>query len=326
LRRLAEKLDGTGLPSIGGALREMQLAPLHAAVRGLAESGSLRRLTELGAARAVAAHKATGHAAKATGRAAKAAHPTAPVATPKQTEALVAEAATAVEQMLHALVDLSGATGDVAAATARFRLGLEAALDLPKLVGVERLRAGLTDSSTWVAIFGRLAGEAIASVADPDGTGSGAAVDELQLGPVLANVFRDLGQDEAAAWRLVALIRLLRQLPLPSSVADQPPDDRPAALIRALVADEAVRAYIRVNVWEGVNWFHRESFEQVLWWMLALDALEALAGKTRSMAKVTARVVEADRLTAALARAGEASGYQLGKLEAAAAELDTAGS
>jgi hypothetical protein len=304
----------------------MQLAPLHAAVRGLAENGSLRRLTELGTARAVAARKAAGGAAKATGRAAKPAHPTAPVATPKQTEALVAEAAAAAERMLHTLVDLSGATGDVAAATARFRLGLEAALELPRLVGVEPLRAGLTDPSTWVALFGRLAGEAIASVADPDDTGSGTAIDELQLGPVLANVFRDLGQDEAAAWRLVALIRLLRRLPLPSSVADQPPHDRSAALVRALVADEAVRTYIRVNLWEGVSWFHRESFEQVLWWMLAFDALEALAGKTRSKARVTARVAEADRLTAALARAGEASGYQLGKLEAAAAELDTADS
>jgi glycosidase len=329
LRRLAEKLDGAGLPSVGGALREMQLAPLHAAVRGLAENGSLRRLTELGAARAVAASgaarpaKAAGRTAKAAGHEAKPAHPTAPVATPEQTEALVAEAAAAVERTLHALVDLSGSTGDVAAATARFRLGLKAALELPKLVGVKRLHAGLTDPSTWVALFGRLAGEAIASVADPDEADSGAAIDELQLGPVLANVFRDLGQDEAAAWRLVALIRLLRRLPLPSSVADRPPADRPTALVRALVADEAVRPYIRVNFWEGVSWFHRESFEQVLWWMLVLDALAALAGKTRSTAKVKARVAEADRLTAALARAGEASGYQLGKLEEAAAEAGT---
>jgi hypothetical protein len=236
---------------------------------------------------------------------------------------LIAEAAAAIERTLHALIDLSGSTGDVAAATARFRLGLKAALELPKLVGVKRLHAGLTDPSTWVALFGRLAGEAIASVADPDEADSGAAIDELQLGPVLANVFRDLGQDEAAAWRLVALIRLLRRLPLPSSVADRPPDDRSAALVRALVADEAVRTYIRVNLWEGVSWFHRESFEQVLWWMLVLDALGALAGKTRSTAKVKARVAEADRLTAALARAGEASGYQLGKLEEAAAEAGT---
>ncbi len=320
LARLAERLGGAGVASIAASLREMQLAPLHAAVRGLAENGSLRRLTEIGAARAEAAcHKP--HRGKKTAAA-------PPVATPEEIDALLAETAVAVERMLHALVEVAGATGDAAAATAGFRLGAEAALMLPGLPGVPaiaRLCAGLTDPSTWVAIFGRLAGEAIATVADPDGSRGGSALDELQLGPVLANVFRDLGQDEAAAWRLVALIRLLRQLPLPGSVAALPPADRPAALVRALVADEAVRPYIRVNVWEGVSWFHRESFEQLLWWMLALDALGAAEDGTLGAAGVAARLAEADRLTAILARAGETSGYQLNKLEDAAAESGTAG-
>ena len=89
-------------------------------------------------------------------------------------------------------------------------------------------------------------------------------------------MFIELGLDDGAAWRLVALIRMLGRLPLPSSVASRPASDRAPALVRALVADESVRPYIRVNVWEGVNWFNRESFAQVLWWMLALDALDAL--------------------------------------------------
>jgi glycosidase len=332
LARLAERLEGAGVASIAAALREMQLAPLHAAVRGLAENGSLRRLTEIGAARAEAACRKPGRARKkATTGAGAALRPAAPAAstatstpadTPQQTETLLGESTAAAKRMLQALVDVAGASGDVAAATAAFRLGAEAALRLPGLPGVPgvgRLCAGLTDPSTWVALFGRLAGEAIAAVADPDGSPGGSAVDELQLGPVLANVFRDLGQDEAAAWRLVALLRLLRQLPLPSSVAALPAAARPAALVRALVADEAVRPYIQVNVWEGVSWFHRESFDRLLWWMLALDALGAAEDRTLSAAEVAARLAEADRLTAVLARAGEASGYQLDKLEDAAA-------
>ena len=154
----------------------------------------------------------------------------------------------------------------------------------------------------------------------------GSPIEDLQLSPVIANVFRELGLDEAAAWKLVALIRLLARLPLPNSVAGIPAGDRAATLVRALLADEAVRPYIRVNAWEGVSWFHRESFEQILWWMLALDSLEAVAdadlaaaGKGGSAA-LKARLAEADRLTAVLARAGEASGYRVDKLEAAAAE------
>jgi glycosidase len=335
LARLAERLGGAGVASVAAALREMQLAPLHAAVRGLArtgEGGALARLTEIGAARAEAACRKPGRgrkkAAAGAGAAAGAAlRPAAPAAstaaaTPEEIETLLAGSTAAVERMLRTLVEVAGGTGDVAAATAKFRLGAEAALMLPGLPGVPgvtRLCAGLTDRATWVALFGRLAGEAIAAVADPDGSSGGFAVDELQLGPVLANVFRDLGQDEAAAWRLVALIRLLRALPLPSSVATLPAADRAPALVRALVADEAVRPYIRVNVWEGVSWFHRESFDQLLWWMLALDALGAAEDRTLSAAKTAARLTEAARLTSILGRAGEASGYQLDKLEGAAA-------
>jgi len=112
----------------------------------------------------------------------------------------------------------------------------------------------------------------------------------------------------------------LRRLPLPSSVAVLPAADRAPALVRSLLADEAVRPYIRVNAWEGVSWFHRESFEQILWWMLALDSLAAVADASLTPAALDARLAEADRLTAVLARAGEASGYQVDKLEAAAAE------
>jgi glycosidase len=354
LARLAERLGGAGVASVAAALREMHLAPLHDAVRalvGAGEGGALARLTEIGVARAELAcptrrrgkkKAAAGAAAAGAATAARAAGTevasraagteagaaTTAAATPEAVETLLAGTTAAVGRMLHVLVEVAGGTGDVAAAAAAFRLGVEAALELPGLAGptgVSRLCTGLTDPSTWVALFGRLAGEAIAAVADPDGSRGGSAVDELQLGSVLANVFRDLGQDEATAWRLVALLRLLRQLPLPSSVAALPPADRPAALARALVVDEAVRPYIQVNVWEGVSWFHRESFDQLLWWMLALDALGAAEDRTLSAAETAARLAEADRLTAILARAGEACGYQLDRLEDAAAAAGIAG-
>src|ERR1035437_6359754 len=112
------------------------------------------------------------------------------------------------------------------------------------------------------------------AVAGGSGEGArGSPIEELQLGPIIANVFRELGLDEAAAWKQVALIRLLRRLPLTNSVAALPAAERAPALARALPADGAVRPYIRVNAWEGVSCFHRESFEQVLWGMLAIDSL-----------------------------------------------------
>ena len=321
LSRLAERLGGAGVASVASALRDMQLAPLHDAVRALARpdgGGALPRFAEIGATRAEAACRKPGRGKKAEAGVAaptRTAPTTSIPTTPEKTEALLAEASTSLERILQALVAVTGATGNVAAATATFRLRAEAAIALPERAGSQRLCAHLAESSTWAALFGLLVGEAIESVADPDGSGGSAAVDELQLGPVFASIFRQLGHDDAAAWRLVGLVRLLRHLPLPSSVAKLAPADRAPALVRAFVADEAVRPYLQVNVWEGVSWFNRESFEQLLWWMLTLDTLAAGADKSLAKARLAARLIEADRLTATIARAGEACSYQLDKLE-----------
>ncbi len=321
LRRLAERLGGAGVPSIGSALREMQLAPLHAAVRALAESGALRRLIQLGVARGVG----SGGKPKAAVSPALIPGPTPATIVPP-TAAEVAgyldDIEASVGLVLAALVEVTAASGDVTAAKTSFRAAVDAAMRLP-VAAAERLRAGLAEPETWAALFGHLVSEAMTEVAATErsavGAGAGPSpIEELQLGPIIANVFRELGLDEAAAWKQVALIRLLRRLPLPSSVADLPAADRAPALVRALLADEAVRPYIRVNAWEGVSWFHRESFEQILWWMLALDSLAAVADKSLTPAKLAARLAEADRLTAVLAHAGESSGYQVDKLEPAA--------
>jgi hypothetical protein len=195
---------------------------------------------------------------------------------------------------------------------------MDAALRLPGL-GNEKLNRGLLDDWIWVALIGRLVSTSISAVAEPaDADGSGATMEELQLGSILAGVFGDLGLDDGAAWRLVAVIRMLGHLPLPSSVAGLAAAERAPAIVRALVADESVRPYIRVNVWEGVSWFNRESFGNVLWWMLALDAVEAMAMEHGTPARVAQRLKATDRVTTTLARAAKDCGYQLDKLEAAA--------
>jgi hypothetical protein len=252
---------------------------------------------------------------------------------------LVDEVVERVGQAIRAAADYTGSKADVDEIAASFRRRLTAALALPETRDKE-LCAGLVDSWTWVALFGRLIAESLVAAVEtapeeaaPAGSpasketatlrtarGSVAVVqvpagtpvfDSLELAPVLAGVFRDLGLDEGASWRLVGLIRMLRTLPLPSSAAALPVRDRPAAMVRALLAGDAARAYMGVNIWEDVTWFNRESFSHVLWWMFALEALAAEG-------RVAARLTEARKLTKALAKAAERSGYQLDKLEAAA--------
>ena len=76
---------------------------------------------------------------------------------------------------------------------ADFRAGLEAAMPLPAPRPRTALCAGLTDDWTWIAIIGRLVSRAIISAIVEPGGGTGESIDELQLGPVIAGIFRDLG-------------------------------------------------------------------------------------------------------------------------------------
>ena len=334
LGKLADKLNGAGVPNVAAALRDMHLRPLHDAVRGLTEDGTLRRLTAIGAARAAAACPGAepvdlglhGPGAARTGGSGTAAVTQPGFAIPAEAQSaaevtdgqlveLLDDAQSHVLRALRAVADVTAAAGDVEAAALEFRRGLEAAMTLPAL-GDAPLCAGLSDDWTWAALIGRLVSRSISTIVEPGG-GTGEAIDELQLGPVIAAIFGDLGLDEGGAWRLVALIRLLRQLPLPSSVAGLAAAEQAPALARALIADASVRPYIRVNVWEGVSWFNRESFAQVLWWMLALDALDALV-VAQTAAQTAKRRAAAGKLTATLAKAADACGYQLDNLEDAA--------
>jgi hypothetical protein len=62
-----------------------------------------------------------------------------------------------------------------------------------------------------------------------------------------------------------------------SAAAAAAPAGEPALLLGAWLEDADLRRFIRVNRWEGVAWFERESFDELLGWAVVLDAIEAAA-------------------------------------------------
>jgi len=138
--------------SIAGALREVQLAPLHAAVRSLAEDGTLARLTAIGTARAELACRKPGRGKKKTAAgaetAARAASASAGAsagaeagATPRRWRRCWPAPQSRSSRCSTSSSEVAGGPGDVAAATAAFRLGAQAALELPELADGPASRA-----------------------------------------------------------------------------------------------------------------------------------------------------------------------------------------
>ncbi len=246
--RLAGRLGGRGVPSIEGALRELQLAPVHDALR-------------------------------------------AAIADPSPAT---------VEQLVAMVAEATGTVGDRAAVVERIEARaaraqpLIAAIDDPSQEAALRLWALLSP-------IGSLAAGA------PVGPTSRAWYEELRLAPVVADGLRGHGLDEASAWWAAERVRTLLDLPLPSNVGGRG-SGVALRLVDAWLAHPAVRPFIRVNAYEGVEWFHRESFDELVAWM---DRLDRISGASPVNARSTARP---SAMARRLAAAAEASGYRVDHL------------
>ena len=250
-RGLAERLGGRGVASLEGALRELQLAPVHDALRAVIDD------------------------------------PQRPT----------------VERFVAAVAESTGTTGDVAGTVDRVAASARASLPVVETIGDPSQEAALR---LWalLAPLGSLASGA------PVGSTSRAWFEELRLGPVVADALRARGLDEAAAWWAAERVRVLVDLPLPSQAGGRL-DDRAARLVEAWLENPAIRGFLRINAWDGVEWFHRESWAELITWA---DRLERVVTPIEERA---VRPVERSVVARQLLEAGEASGYRIDRLREA---------
>ena len=70
---------------------------------------------------------------------------------------------------------------------------------------------------------------------------------------------RPAASTRPAAWGAAERVRLLLDLPLPSTVGGKA-DGLPLRLVDAWLADPVVRSFLRINRWDDADWFNRESW------------------------------------------------------------------
>ncbi len=218
---------------------------------------------------------------------------------PSVEDALRAQQLEPVHRPLLALLDAKPA--DVPERYAAF---LDALADATGVAKDERTRRDLVD-----AAGAELAGSdepvlrawsllrRIGALADPAAGAAAAArtsrawFDELRMQPVVSRALRDDG-----------LLRTL--LALPDIASLETPRRRPQRLCALWFADDAVRAFLRVNRWDGAEWFHRETFEALTDWLVRLDAI----GRGEPAQP------EARRVARAMRRAAAVAGYRVDRL------------
>ncbi|NOZ06295.1 MAG: alpha-amylase [Chloroflexi bacterium] len=320
---LAAYLNGRGVPSMEEALQEVFLQPVHYPFKELVNADLFRRLME--------------------------AKQTDPAGDFESRRALLDEVEGKVTTLLSEIKRFTNGEGDVQATTRDIRHQLEVTLQLPVLEDrfaqadlpaetLERFRSAaqylqgrLDDSpATWGAMFGWLFVHSLGRVAGEAGFAqqSRSWIDEWLFGKIVAGVLRDLGLDEPASWRAVALIRLLTthgmKPPAPARGEDEaghaqirPPEPSAYQVLAGWLQDGDGQQFLQVNRYQGVLWFNQECLEELIWWGFLQAVVTTLAGRRRPARDAAEEIVACFGVVERLQEATANSGYRVEEMLAA---------
>jgi glycosidase len=289
--RLADYLNGRGVPSITEALDQLLLQPIQQPFREMVNADHLRWL----------------------------------LAQPADAERLQVTRRQ-LHNLLHAAQDIAGCNAEIEpliealdARAARLLAAPQPTTDIspePQQSGAaEDTPLGLPDDLATRAIkFIWLCVSELGKVCDEAGfeQRSRSWIDEWQLGKAINEALRGLGVADAEITRQLTLIKLLtmnsRWYVPPKTEDDTSSQTR--RVLSTLLADPDVQVYLHINRYRDVLWFNKESFEQLLNWLTWLAELQTAGADTLPPFSPTHIIV-------ALRQAEARSDYQVEKLLAA---------
>ncbi|MBU0702893.1 MAG: alpha-amylase [Chloroflexi bacterium] len=282
--QLTAYLDGRGVPDITEALQEIFLQPIHHPFRELVNAGMFRRIMETGQ---------------------------------RADENLADEVEQKVIRLLREIKQLVGGPALPVPITAEGSTvegrGDETAIaqDIrQKLLATCNLQLATCN----LPLLGWLFTHSLGKVVDEANFEqiSRSWIDEWLLGKIIAGTLRDLGLDESAAWRSVATIKIL------TSHQRWFEEKQPYQILKSWLQDDEVQRFLQVNRYQGVLWFNKEAFEQLLEWMLLVASVTISADPLRPADEAAQETVALHDVAKKLQQAQEQSGHQVEKLLEAA--------
>jgi len=92
--------------------------------------------------------------------------------------------------------------------------------------------------------------------------------------------------------------------------------------MESLLKDREVQQYLHVNQYKDTLWFNKEAFEEMLWWLMMIAALEISSDPIRPAIEMAKALEECYAMIQTLQKAGEKSEYQVEKLLSTLREQD----
>ena len=290
---LFEIYNGQGIADLGGALEEIDFAPLLQPLRAVINPQTLKALTEPPLSSAEESFPGDQHQETLTQLL---------MAGKSQPEAFdLDEASQRAKELLITLSNPEKLDGKLAlSAMVTTRSAYDNLMD--KLESDPRRRYALV---VW-AILSNLAGP-----------GNQLRAQELnraisQRKPVVNLINRTLGQlgfTEYESWKATQVIQtLITDLqPLEEEVS-------PRSLLEKWVEDSSVKTYLEINEYNGIRWFNKEQFENLLWYQRAARLLTLAVDQESDSTEILGAILRQEQHFSAISEAEEKSEYQLDKL------------
>ena len=299
--QIAHALNGRGVSSIEDTLKEMLLQPLQHAFKELINANMFRCLME--------------------------AHIIQPQA--QLNQELMEDIAKKTIDLLQQAKQLSGGREDEITIVGELRHQLKVILHLPMIAkhfprlqpegvkaAAEYLHKNLTDSAyIWGTLFSWFFVHALGRVINQRDFAeqSRSWIDEWRLGRTISDFLKDLGLDEATAWRAVTLVKLLTRYQ--RWFKAKPSERKQAwAILESLLKDDEACQFLQVNRYDDVLWFNKEAFKELLWWLMLIGAVEISSDPLRPVNTVVEELEGIYSIIQTWQQAGEKSEYQVEKL------------
>lgn len=223
----------------------------------------------------------------------------------------IAESTRRMCSVTEAELNLAAIEQSIEKPTAEFRRAAEYLASGPR--GQMPLRKG--DPAVWGVLLGMMAIDGLDGLIRRNPTVEGSTVPEagrewitrLMFGKVIADTLVGLGVDPIGARRSVDLIKVLAVgAGVELSRASAP--RRAESILRRWLEDETASRYLLVHEYDGVSWFNKEVYEDLVWWTCVWDVVRRGADASGE------RLVPAYRTALALLAAEQRSGYRVDKL------------
>ncbi len=325
-------LAGRGVPSIEEALTEVFLQPIHGPFKELVSAAMFERLIDAAQAEVEVAIEidVEGSAevsAEAVAEAVELAEAVVEAVAGEEEETLASlldEVEGHYTDLLSAIRDFAEGEGDPAALAGQQRAELEALLSIADLgeqtpeVGemIDLLIQQLgNEKAAWATALGWHFVHKLGKVVDAKDYAdlSRGWIDEWLLGRILSRAIQNMGVDHDTAERAVGLIKLLTSNQRWFEFkAPQPAKRLAFAALSRLLRDSEVQQFIGVNRYQGVLWFNKEAYEQLIGWLALPAVVDSIVNLSdeQALAQVEERLAVARKLLAA----SEASQYQVEQL------------